>query len=761
MRSGFAAAAAVLLLAASAGAQSPSPTSTRTKTPVVPAILTVGMVSAQPGTEVDVPVSLDPGAQTVFFARNDIATEALSSVVFKLLPGGVPDCSLNPNVVANTTITRACLDVGGGGCRHTRVIVFRSAGPALPGGLLYTCVAVVDPAAALGSYPLAAMSVEVLDGLNQVVPSDGADGSVEVVSELPPSPTASSTRTPTITATPTDTVPPADTPTPGITPTPTDTRTATPTRPTDTPTRTFTDTVTPTPTSSRTATPTRTSPAFASPTPTDSSAMNTNALITVGNAIGVPGSQVSIGVSLDPGDQTVVGIRNDIVFDAFLPVARLGGGTPDCSINPGLSALVAPTFECLDDGCGTVRATVFRQFGADPLPATLLYSCHVNISPQSPVEVNLPLINDLASAFGAVGHTVPTSANSGVVRVVAMLSPTSTRTLTRTPTITLTPSLTPTVTSTAPTATPTITLTASMTSTRTITPTRTITLTPSITATASHSPTPTDSRTRTLTRTPTVTRTATATRSVTPTVTPTFTPTVTRTATGTRTATATRTATPIITGSLPPTATRTDSSTRTATPTAADTATRTETRTATPTVTRMPTRTATLGTVTRTASRTATATASPSATATGSDATPESTATDSPTASATAEETPSPTPNETATISPTPLSSETAAPTATGTPTPTDTPPATATDTAQPTPTDTPLPSPTATIIACVGDCDGDGIVRVDELIRGVSIGLSSLPVSACPAMDRNGSGEVTIDELIAALDNALDGCSS
>ena len=180
-------------------------------------------------------------------------------------------------------------------------------------------------------------------------------------------------------------------------------------------TPTETESQTPTFTASRTATPTRTSPQFATPTPTDSSAMNTNPLITIGNAIGVPGTQVSIGVSLDPGDATVIGIRNDIEFDEFLPVARIGVA-PDCNVNPGLSALVPPTFECLDAGCTTVRANVFRQFGADPLPATLIYSCHVNISPQSPVEVNLALTNATATAFGATGNALVTSNNNGVVR---------------------------------------------------------------------------------------------------------------------------------------------------------------------------------------------------------------------------------------------------------------------------------------------------------------------------------------------------------
>jgi hypothetical protein len=51
--------------------------------------------------------------------------------------------------------------------------------------------------------------------------------------------------------------------------------------------------------------------------------------------------------------------------------------------------------------------------------------------------------------------------------------------------------------------------------------------------------------------------------------------------------------------------------------------------------------------------------------------------------------------------------------------------------------------------------------VAIDELVRGVSIGLGELPVSACPALDRNHSSEVTIDEIIAAQNNALSGCPS
>ncbi len=59
----------------------------------------------------------------------------------------------------------------------------------------------------------------------------------------------------------------------------------------------------------------------------------------------------------------------------------------------------------------------------------------------------------------------------------------------------------------------------------------------------------------------------------------------------------------------------------------------------------------------------------------------------------------------------------------------------------------------------CVGDCNGSGDVTVDEIVRGVSIGLGIAEVGGCTAMDRNGDRLVTVDEIIAAVANALGGC--
>ena len=59
----------------------------------------------------------------------------------------------------------------------------------------------------------------------------------------------------------------------------------------------------------------------------------------------------------------------------------------------------------------------------------------------------------------------------------------------------------------------------------------------------------------------------------------------------------------------------------------------------------------------------------------------------------------------------------------------------------------------------CAGDCNGDGMVAINELIVGVNIALGSAPVSQCPSFDVNADGMVAINELIAAVNNALMGC--
>ncbi len=86
-----------------------------------------------------------------------------------------------------------------------------------------------------------------------------------------------------------------------------------------------------------------------------------------------------------------------------------------------------------------------------------------------------------------------------------------------------------------------------------------------------------------------------------------------------------------------------------------------------------------------------------------------------------------------------------------------------------PTPTVTPrLPTPTATRTRtmrpqgpCVGDCDRNGVIVINELIRSVSIALGVTDLGQCALADRDADGQVEIAELIAAVNAALSGCAT
>lgn len=59
----------------------------------------------------------------------------------------------------------------------------------------------------------------------------------------------------------------------------------------------------------------------------------------------------------------------------------------------------------------------------------------------------------------------------------------------------------------------------------------------------------------------------------------------------------------------------------------------------------------------------------------------------------------------------------------------------------------------------CSGDCDGNGIVAVNEIVVGINILLTNGAVTACTAIDANRNGVVTVNELVAAVNNLQCDC--
>jgi hypothetical protein len=62
-------------------------------------------------------------------------------------------------------------------------------------------------------------------------------------------------------------------------------------------------------------------------------------------------------------------------------------------------------------------------------------------------------------------------------------------------------------------------------------------------------------------------------------------------------------------------------------------------------------------------------------------------------------------------------------------------------------------------VSSCTGDCDLDGWVTVDEVLLGTQIGLGRQSLEECPAIDADRSGTTSVDELVAAVTGAVEGC--
>jgi hypothetical protein len=58
-----------------------------------------------------------------------------------------------------------------------------------------------------------------------------------------------------------------------------------------------------------------------------------------------------------------------------------------------------------------------------------------------------------------------------------------------------------------------------------------------------------------------------------------------------------------------------------------------------------------------------------------------------------------------------------------------------------------------------VGDCSSDFRVLVDEVLRCVTMAIAIGGAATCPGCDGNMDGMVTVDEIVRAVNAALNGC--
>lgn len=90
------------------------------------------------------------------------------------------------------------------------------------------------------------------------------------------------------------------------------------------------------------------------------------------------------------------------------------------------------------------------------------------------------------------------------------------------------------------------------------------------------------------------------------------------------------------------------------------------------------------------------------------------------------------------------------------TPTPTRTATATRTRTPTQTKTATATFSP---VEDCIGDCNGDNTVSIDELVLALDSALGGQPPDICTGLDTDTNGQISVDEIVRAVLSAIAGC--
>ncbi|MBI3784166.1 MAG: hypothetical protein HY270_12285 [Deltaproteobacteria bacterium] len=62
----------------------------------------------------------------------------------------------------------------------------------------------------------------------------------------------------------------------------------------------------------------------------------------------------------------------------------------------------------------------------------------------------------------------------------------------------------------------------------------------------------------------------------------------------------------------------------------------------------------------------------------------------------------------------------------------------------------------------CSGDCDGDGAVTIDEIVYSVNLTFDSddcFTTTVCPSADTDLDCQITVSDVLAAVNRALEGC--
>jgi hypothetical protein len=146
------------------------------------------------------------------------------------------------------------------------------------------------------------------------------------------------------------------------------------------------------------------------------------AVIEVGSAMGSPGQDVTVSVTLRTEGELVIGTQNRLSFDRETPIAALDGD-PDCTVNPaiekeGTGFRFLPLNCDPQVDCQSVRVFVLSLGSLDPIPDnSVLYTCRIAIAAGASAGPHV-LTNLEFAASGLNGHALETTGSHGSVEVL-------------------------------------------------------------------------------------------------------------------------------------------------------------------------------------------------------------------------------------------------------------------------------------------------------------------------------------------------------
>jgi hypothetical protein len=141
--------------------------------------LTIGSVSAHPGTQANFNVTLATAGAPIVAIQNDIVFDPVHAPI-ALTNTGQPDCTVNPSLGTQGNFAFLPAGCSGADCSILRAAIssLTTQGRNLPSGVMYTCT--IGAGSTTGTYPLTAFRVLGSSSAGASIQASAVNGALTV-----------------------------------------------------------------------------------------------------------------------------------------------------------------------------------------------------------------------------------------------------------------------------------------------------------------------------------------------------------------------------------------------------------------------------------------------------------------------------------------------------------------------------------------------------------------------------------------------------